>query len=591
MFLSQEEIQDFYFQINISPNIVFNYIQSINNQFNSHSIRINYIINENDEILFHNVNEAFDNFYNFLIYEILIIKIDFIKNISKMIIIYNNENKEYNIRIWTSKLEKTSIKDEYNIIIKNICSKNCSNNILKKILQLKPEKYTIYYFPLNISLFEQELVFIYIYYIIQTEKSKFQNFRQIKDLIYYSKSFLLNKINDFIDKYENRILQNEDNKQMTYNQNLRILFNNNKENELRHNFIRNNDYISPKNLEIEINFNKNKFSKIIKKSKKNNLKKNINYMRKPYNKIVFNYSFEKNDKNKNVNKVKNLRDSFNSSTNKINSIIIDTYKCKDKDNNFISIPKYKIRKLNNNILNKSINYFPFSYSPNNNNNSFPYEKKRPNSIKNKNNHHVSSNNGKIRNQNIKNENNNNQNSFSTFNNNSISYRSRKILYKRKNLSKNKNKEGIDSYNYIKKINYINTKKISNSTYDNIYNHFTYNNKIYSNILTKNRQENTFINNISFLSNNPLAKTFDNDENNLSIIPITKKSNLNLNNYNYRSNTNLNNGNKTSRNYMNNKIKKQYVYKHNIKLFNKTKLNKFNKFKNLNDNEEEISLFL
>ena len=37
-----------------------------------------------------------------------------------MIIIYNNENKEYNIKIWASKLEKTSIKDEYNKIIKKL---------------------------------------------------------------------------------------------------------------------------------------------------------------------------------------------------------------------------------------------------------------------------------------------------------------------------------------------------------------------------------------------------------------------------------------------------------------------------------------
>ena len=78
MFISQEEIQNFYSQISISPNIVFNFIQSLNNPLNNSSIRINYLINENDDILYN--NEKYDNFYNFLLYEIFIIKIYLIKN-------------------------------------------------------------------------------------------------------------------------------------------------------------------------------------------------------------------------------------------------------------------------------------------------------------------------------------------------------------------------------------------------------------------------------------------------------------------------------------------------------------------------------
>ena len=46
------------------------------------------------------------------------------------------------------------------------------------------------------------------------------------------------------------------------------------------------------------------------KNKRNNPKKNIHYMKKPYNKIIFNYSFEKNSNDKNT-KIKNQRKSFN----------------------------------------------------------------------------------------------------------------------------------------------------------------------------------------------------------------------------------------------------------------------------------------
>ena len=114
MFITQKEIQNFNSQINISPNIVFNVIQSLCTQSkNSTSIRINYLITENDEILFNNnKDENKDKYISFLFYEIFIIKIDFIKNKSKMIMIYNNENKEYKIKIWASKLEKLEIKNE-----------------------------------------------------------------------------------------------------------------------------------------------------------------------------------------------------------------------------------------------------------------------------------------------------------------------------------------------------------------------------------------------------------------------------------------------------------------------------------------------
>ena len=120
MFITQKEIQNFNSQVNISPNIVFNVIQSLSDPSKSNtSIRINYIINENDEILFSNNKEdKEEKFISSLFYEIFIIKIDFIRNKSKMIMIYNNENKEYKIKIWASKLEKIEIKNENNKIIK-----------------------------------------------------------------------------------------------------------------------------------------------------------------------------------------------------------------------------------------------------------------------------------------------------------------------------------------------------------------------------------------------------------------------------------------------------------------------------------------
>ena len=277
MFITQKEIQNFNSQVNISPNIVFNVIQSLSDPSKSNnSIRINYIINENDEILFNiNKEDKEEKFISSLFYEIFIIKIDFIRNKSKMIMIYNNENKEYKIKIWASKLEKLEIKNEYNKIIKKLCEKKTGNNILKNLLQLKPDKYTIYYFPTSVSLFEKELVFIYILILTQNEKSKFQNFKQIKDLISYSKSFLIPKINDLL------YIQNK-NKTLLYDSNTFIKTNNNNDYKLFHNDNKENiiinhiskgiNYISPKNKEIKINFNVEKFKKILRKKRKSNKK-------------------------------------------------------------------------------------------------------------------------------------------------------------------------------------------------------------------------------------------------------------------------------------------------------------------------------
>lgn len=94
MSISLKEIQNYHSQIDISPNIIYNVIESFSNPSkNKSSIRINYLINENDEILFINQDENIERYYSFLFYEVFIIKLDFERKKSKMIMIYNNEKK------------------------------------------------------------------------------------------------------------------------------------------------------------------------------------------------------------------------------------------------------------------------------------------------------------------------------------------------------------------------------------------------------------------------------------------------------------------------------------------------------------------
>ena len=81
MSITNQEIRNFYFQINISPNIVYNIIKTLNAPSKDNaSIRIYYFINENNELILNNQIVNPDKFNDFLFYEIFIIKIDFIKN-------------------------------------------------------------------------------------------------------------------------------------------------------------------------------------------------------------------------------------------------------------------------------------------------------------------------------------------------------------------------------------------------------------------------------------------------------------------------------------------------------------------------------
>ena len=58
MFINQKEIQNFNSKANISPNIIFNVIQSISIPTKTNtSIRINCLTKENDELLFSNNKE------------------------------------------------------------------------------------------------------------------------------------------------------------------------------------------------------------------------------------------------------------------------------------------------------------------------------------------------------------------------------------------------------------------------------------------------------------------------------------------------------------------------------------------------------
>ena len=536
-----------------------------------------------------------------------------------MIMIYNNENKEYNIKIWVSKLEKLEIKDEYNKIVKKMCSKKNINNILKNILKLRPDKYTIYYFPSNISLFEKELVFIYIFIVTQNDKSKFQNFRQVKDLISNAKSYLIPKINEFLYQYENENENEKVNENINANGSckfqrnndiFKLIYSDNKENILIDNILKNNNIISPKSKDIVINFNSEKFSKIMNKNTKNNSKKSIDYMKKPYNKILFNYSFEKNSNDKNIS-IKNQRKSFIEPRKKANDTFIDSYISKDENNYFNNLPLNIYTKINDiNTHNEPVNGLSFSFSSKNNY-SLPYEKKRPSSIPKKIMQDMSKNiynmkylftkkgfvndNGSI-------------NKFCIYKKNK-SYKNKTMLYKKKAFSKKNSKKRVGSKvnYYFKNKNHNNGINISSSTYNNKDNEGFFNKINYSITTNKYRESNYKNYNDTMQSFNYVARTFDisdnNDENNLSNITANKKEIINIkcNNFLRKASKNnqlskfyINKGNKTSRNIINERIKKKLIsYKKDINnLYNK-KLNKTNdnETQKMSENEEEISLFL
>ena len=623
MSITQIEIRNFNSQINISPNIIYNAIQSLSAPSkNNTSVRIYYYINENDEIILNIPNEDQDKYNTFLFYEIIILKIDFLKNKSKMIMIYNNERKQYKIKIWASKLEKLDIKIEYNNIIKKICEKKKGNNILKNILKLIPDKYTIYYFPLTVTLFEKELVFIYILIFTRNEKSKFQNFKQIKDLILYSKSLLIPKIYNLLLKYKNNnskvkrksnnnINNKIKNNNMNMNINMNYGFNENKENILGNKMKkkRSNNYISPKNEEILINFDKERFRKIMNK-RINSSKQKLNFMQKPYNKIVFNYSFEKNDNEISLNRIKQYQKSFIEERKPIDTIIIDTHPNRSsKVNNYMKFPINQLKKLtreNNTNL-------PFSISSKNNNknnnNNIPYEKKRPSSIPKKIIHYLSTNNFNIQYRNYCNEKEkflNNKYDTNTFDNkNILNNKNKKIIYKRKSFTKRRSKNALDSY-FLKNSHSNNIFENNNSTFDNIDIDTTFSMDRNSIISSKIKKSRSILYNGSMMSLNPLIKTYgcikDINEkhniSNMSKIPINKKTTLSINfnncvKQNSKNDFHLNiiDGNKTSRNIINKRISKDLIYK--TKNMEKNRLNRTGNTDKpkKNDSEEEITLFI
>ena len=612
--ITQQEITNFISQINISPNIIDYSLQTLcESSKDNSSVRIYYYINENDEIIMQ--NEEPEKYNDFLFYEIIIIKIDFVKNKSKMIMIYNNEKKQYKIKIWASKLEKLDIKAEYNKIVKKICEKKTGNNILKNVLKLIPDKYTIYYFPLTVSLFEKELVFLYILIFTINEKSKFQNFKQIKDLVLYSKTLLIPKIYNILLKYKNNNLKTIKNSNKSTNTNtinsiknnnkINYILNDNKENIFvkKNQKQRNNDYMSPNNKEIHINFDKKKLKRIISKKIKKYSKRKVNYMKKPYNKIIFNYSFEKNDNEINFNRIKHYQKSFIEQRKPISTIIIDTYKNKtSKVNNFMKFPINKLKKLNNGNLLFSL---ASRNNKNDNNSSLPYEKKRPSSIPRKINHYLSTNNFNIQYRNHYNENEsglNEQYNYSTFDKKCLINKNKNIIYKKKSFTKKRNQNTIDSYFY-KNINSNNILENNNSTYDNLDIDTIFSMDRNSFILNKNKKNKSIFHNGPIVSMNPLIKTYGcikdiNEKHNIAKIPINKKTTLSINfnkyvNQSPKNDFNLfiNEGSKTSRNIMNKKIRKKIIYKN--KNNEKNILNKTgdSNRQKMNDSEEEITLFI
>ena len=634
MSITNQEIRNFYFQINISPNIIYNVIKTFNTPSKDNtSIRIYYFINENDELILNNQISNPDKYSDLLFYEIFIIKIDFIKNKSKMIMIYNNEKKEYKIKIWASKIEKPEIKIEYNKIIKKLCDKKTGNIILKNLLKLTPDKYTIYYFPSSVTIYEKELVFIYILIFTTNEKSKFQNFKQIKDLICYSKSFLIPKINDLLMKFKTKNIQKRKKSNNTIKIHFSSLINDNKENQVINKTERNksNNYISPKSKEIKITYDEERFKKAMDKKSKFISKYSLNFMKKPYNKIVFNYSFEKNDNENSLNRIKKYQKSLIEQRNPITSI--DSYKKKtqtQKAYNYINFPFNQFKRLNN----ESIDNFPFSLnsksinnnsinnnSINNNSTIIPYEKKRPSSIPKKLIRYLSSNNFNQCYYNYCNEKDIdkdlfNKYTYSTFENKSLNNKSknRRLIYKRKSFSKKKSQESIDSKYFVRNLNCSNTPN-SNSTYDNtnkntIFNLDNINNtNINTNksiFLNTNKRNKFLHHNGSMISDTHLIKTYDymkdyNEKNNIGKIPINKKTTLNLNlnkneNKSFKNNIqiigiNINRGNQTSRNIINKNIRKQLIYKQKSKDKNNLFRTGENNMKKMNESEEEITLFI
>ena len=140
---------------------------------------------------------------------------------------------------------------------------------------------------------------------------------------------------------------------------------------------------------------------------------------------------------------------------------------------------------------------------------------------------------------------------------------------------------------------INNNSIDNTKISKIFN------KKNNITLNKNRKNNRIGHNGSMKSINSLKKTYSfikdvNEKSNVSKIPINKKTtfNINFNNFiNSKLVRQLNNGNKTSRNNLNPKIRNQLIYKEKSQEINILNRSKDNYLKKINDNEEEISLFI
>lgn len=127
------------------------------------------------------------------------------------------------------------------------------------------------------------------------------------------KSYLIPKKSEFLQKNEIENEKVNENGSCKYQRNkdiFKIFYNDdNTENILIDINLKNNNIIYPKRKDFIDNFNCERLTKIMNKNKRNNPRKSIDYMKKPYNKILFNYSFEKNNNDKNI-KIKNQRKSF-----------------------------------------------------------------------------------------------------------------------------------------------------------------------------------------------------------------------------------------------------------------------------------------
>ena len=370
MLITDKEIENYEKGIIISPNVLFATIHKTleiyENSSNEYSIpkknyiRLYYVINYNNEIICDNTKEIMDKYIPLFFYEVFIIKIDYQQKIAKMIMLYNNDSKEYRKILWISKREKIDIKNEYiQILLSIINNHRTKSNIIKNIMKLKSTKLNIFYFPININVYDMELVFIYIILLTPKEKAKICNFKYIKDFINYAKTFSIPKINHILS-----LINNNENKENNFSQTNCYDYNTNV-----------NDYYQPKNKLGYNNIPYNKKRLYGNSFSREKQEKCMNVFNK---KLSF-----KNIDNNSLWYETNTNENSNFFTYSVNNLL-DANNFNKKSNN-LSYSSKRIKPLiydsdkDNTLFENNLQYLNESHSNNSTYISKAYSKKRPTS--------------------------------------------------------------------------------------------------------------------------------------------------------------------------------------------------------------------